>query len=197
MSASHQPTRTVRRRDGERGAAFVELVLVVPLLFLITLGMLEVGVAWRDSVTVSTSARNGARAIAQLSVDDQADREALRSTMAVFGTDADRVIQVIIYEADGSGQVPAPCLVASTSYCNRYTSLELSELHVDNRWGCVTGSHDASFCPTTRDRRALTADHIGVYVEYDRPMVTGIFGGGGYTLSEHTVMRLEPSVTSS
>ena len=184
-------------RDEQRGAAFVELVFVVPILMALVLGMLEVGVAWRDSVTVSTASRNGARALAQLATDDQADREALRAALAVFGADADRIELVIVYESDGSGQVPTPCFAGSTSYCNRYTPVELAELAVDGRWGCGAGTNDDSYCPTSRDRRAQTADHVGVYVQFDRPMLTGIFGGGSYTLDETTVMRLEPSVTTS
>ena len=190
---------TQRRADSgrERGAAFVELVLVIPILFLIVLGMLEVGTAWRDSVTVSTASRNGARAIAQLAVDDQADREALRAAIAVFGADVDRIELIIIYESDGSGQVPSPCFSGSTSYCNRYTPVQIAELGTDARWGCGAGTNDNAYCPTGRDRRAQTADHVGVYVQFDRPMVTGVFGGGSYTLDEATVMRLEPSVTTS
>ena len=187
----------VRRRRHESGAAFVELVFVIPILMAIVLGMLEVGVAWRDSVTVSTASRNGARAIAQLATDDQADREALRAAIAVFGADADRIEFIIVYESDGSGEVPSPCFSGSTSYCNRYTPVHLAELAIDARWGCGTGTNDDSYCPTGRDRRAQSADHVGVYVQFDRPMVTGIFGGGSYTLDEATVMRLEPSVTTS
>ncbi len=182
------------RRRRERGAAMIETVLVTPILFVLMMGMLEVGVAWRDSVTVSTAARNGARTITQLSTNDQADREGLRALEAVFAEDADRIQLVVVFQSDGAGQVPTSCLTASSSICNRYGPAQLGDLADAGFWGCG-GGHDASYCPSNRENRPQFAEYIGVYIEFDRPSVTGVFGGGGYTLRDTAVMRIEPDAT--
>ncbi len=172
----------------------VETVLVAPLLFVLLMGMLEIGVAWRDSVTVATAARNGARTITQLATNDQADVEGLRALEAVFAEHADRIELVVVFQSDGAGQVPASCLTASSTICNRYGPAQLADLSDAAFWGCG-GGHDTSYCPTGRENRPQFAEYIGVYVEFDRPSVTGIFGSAGYTLSDTAVMRIEPDAT--
>ncbi len=53
---------TFRRRRGERGASAVEFALVVPLLLTFLLGTVELGLYMKDYVSMSSSARAGARA---------------------------------------------------------------------------------------------------------------------------------------
>jgi Flp pilus assembly protein TadG len=53
-----------RGRHGERGQATVELVLVLPVLFLVALGLVQVALVARDVVAVQHAAREAARAAA-------------------------------------------------------------------------------------------------------------------------------------
>lgn len=63
------------RRWGERGQAAVEFALVLPVVLLLTLGVLMVGVAVRNELVVELAAREGARA-ASVSADPGAAQAA-------------------------------------------------------------------------------------------------------------------------
>ena len=66
------------RRDrgrSQRGSAAVEFALVMPLVFVVTLGLVQVGLLARDRALVDAAARAGARAAA-LQPEDAAARDA-------------------------------------------------------------------------------------------------------------------------
>ncbi len=189
-------SRLLRRRTGqrsERGAVLVELTMVVPILILITLGMLETGLAWRDHVTVTQAARQGARVASHLADDPQADQEALKSIMAVLAPESGRLDFVVIYEANGSGDVPdANCLTGSVAgVCNWYGPTEIADINVtDAVWQSL--DHDADWDPSTRIDSLTNPDHLGIHVQFNRPWITRIFPGDGLKITGKTVMRLEP-----
>lgn len=54
----------VSNRGNERGAAAVELALVVPLLLLLLLGIMEFGRAYNAQITLTQAAREGVRVMA-------------------------------------------------------------------------------------------------------------------------------------
>jgi hypothetical protein len=171
----------------------IELTMVVPILMLLTLGMLETGIAWRDHVTVTQSARQGARVGSHLAQQPGADQEALKSVMAVLAPETGRVDFVVIYEANGNGDLPNPtCLTQSVSgVCNWYGQTELT--HVNDspaQWAAL--DYDADWDPVSRLDSLTNPDHLGVHVQFDRPWVTNIFPGDGLTLTGKTVMRIEP-----
>ncbi len=124
-----------RRTDrSERGAVLVELAMVVPVLVIIVLGMLEIGLAWSKSMTVTQSTRQGARVGSHLSVDPLSDQQALLALTSVLDpADVARINYVVVYDARGSGEVPAACKTGSqdngsTIRCNRYSPTALAEL---------------------------------------------------------------------
>jgi Flp pilus assembly protein TadG len=49
------------RLDGERGAAFVEFALVMPLVMVLLLGLVSAGMAWNQKLSLTHAAREGAR----------------------------------------------------------------------------------------------------------------------------------------
>jgi Flp pilus assembly protein TadG len=66
---------TVRRRD-ERGAAMVEFAMILPLLVLLTFGIIEFGVAFNASSSISQASRAGGRTAAIFSTDPQLEYNA-------------------------------------------------------------------------------------------------------------------------
>ena len=68
-----------RRSAGDRGAALTELVLIVPIFAMIVCGVLEFGMAWRDSMTVSNALRSGARVGSNMGDDRYADYDVLKA----------------------------------------------------------------------------------------------------------------------
>ena len=95
-----------QRKDGpERGAAIVEMAIVFPLLVLMVIGIIEIGVAFRDYLTVSAASREGARVAALAGTDPQTDCAVLRGIAGlVTPGDLARIDQVEIYKAaEGTG----------------------------------------------------------------------------------------------
>lgn len=77
------PRRGQAARGGQRGSATVEFALVLPLLFVVTLGLIQVGLLARDQLLVEAAARAGARAAAVQPDDAQAREAALAAAPAL------------------------------------------------------------------------------------------------------------------
>ncbi len=56
--------RTTRDPRSERGQSLVEFALVAPLLLLILFGIVQFGIAFKNSITIADAARAGARTAA-------------------------------------------------------------------------------------------------------------------------------------
>jgi Flp pilus assembly protein TadG len=50
--------------ERDRGAAMVELALILPILILLLVGIIEFGIAYNRQITIQGAAREGARALA-------------------------------------------------------------------------------------------------------------------------------------
>lgn len=197
-----------RRRAGDRGAALVEMILFTPILVMIAIGILEFGLAWRDSITVSGATRAGARVGSNAGNDRLADYNTLLAVQsAIASVPSARINRVVIYKAnDVNGTVPSLCTTTTaqginsgSTQCNVYTGAQLASLSSTNfgttGTSCATGAWDASWCPLGRQSQmSAGADYLGVWVSISHPYVTKIFPGSGLTIKDTAVMRLEPSV---
>lgn len=74
----------MRRRRDEKGAAAVELALVLPILLLIVFGIAEFGFVFNRWITVTHSARDGVRryALGETAVDAELGAEAASPDLA-------------------------------------------------------------------------------------------------------------------
>ncbi len=182
----------------------VEFALVIPLLLFLTLGTMETAVAWNTVQTVVQSSRSGARTVSQVGDLAKADQVALGAVKATFESDYQRVQRVVIYEATAAnnGEPPAACIAPGVTTvsnpaikCNVYTTTDLDNVTDDSRfWSNDTTCQNRSvnYCPVDRERGST---HVGVWVEYERDFLTGLFPSGSYTVTEITVMRVEPRVS--
>jgi Flp pilus assembly protein TadG len=195
-----------RRAAGDRGAVLTEFALFAPLLALIVAGVLEFGLAWRDSMTVSNALRSGARVGSNAGREREADYTILKSVQAAMAeVPTARIERIIVYKATTSNSaVPASCLSITTGggvngTCNVYVASDLARplSDFDGTTSCSASAPDRYWCPTSRqNQQALGADYLGVWMQVRYDYVTGLFPGDGLTIRDRAIMRLEPRIDS-
>ncbi len=179
------------RRAKERGATLVEAALVFPILILIVMGTLEIGLAFKDYLTVSYISREGARLGALAGDDPAADCAILRGIggLATSG-DLARIDEIQIFKADeGSGNQG---LTNTATYVpgNDPTVCNVPSTPADG-WDINPVNWSPTSRQTTVGSDAL--DIIGVRVIMTRSWVTGFPPfRGTFQVDETTLTRLEP-----
>ena len=179
------------RSRRESGASLVEASLVFPILILIVMGTLEIGLAFKDYLTVSYISREGAR-LGGLAGDDPEADCAILIGIGGLATQKDlaRIDEIQIFKADegsgsqgltniatyNSGKDPEVCTVPSTPL---------------DGWTI----NPINWSPTSRQATVGSdpLDIIGVRVIMTRNWVTGFppFRGSSQ-IDEITLTRLEP-----
>lgn len=196
----------LRRARDERGAALVEFAIVVPLLITIAMGLLDFGLAWRTSLTVSSGVRAGARVGSGMGNDRFTDHSILQALNASL--DADDVHKIVVYKSTtDDGAVPQVCKDASpgasVAGCNIYdgaslalprSAFEVGSVSASGDYLSCGGGPDASWCPVSRYNSQVSPgpDYLGVWVDYRHDFVSGWFPAGGLDIKDNAVMRLEP-----
>ena len=183
-----------RREQGERGAALVEFVMVIPLLLALLIGIAEFGIAMRDWLTVTSATRAGARVGTAAGQDQQADLLILQSVESAMGIgDIDDVTQVWIFLADEDGE-------PSSSICGANCSLYVRSATACGWDPCPDiangGSYpDSPWLPADR-RVTITAteelDRMGVRIVFEHQWLSEFLGFGTATWRDDAVMRMEP-----
>jgi hypothetical protein len=186
--AARRPARRpgLRRRGrGERGAVLVEAAIILPVLLLIVLGIVEYSLAFKNSLSITSATRSGARTASAQPRDADFSlhtAEAVRTALAAIDRSSPQVLW--IYEANASG-MPDSGNFSTCSQCNRYS------------WNGTDWTNDyTGWTASEQDACSGTADTIGIYVRAQHRFLTGLFGQAR-TLEDHTVMRLEPLPSSS
>jgi len=199
----------IRARYGdersEQGAVLIEAAFVLPVLLLLIFGMIEFGLVFKDSLTLSEMVEAGARVGSELGNQSTG----LSSTPPVFSTDYEILTAVMaashplnatiqyvtIFEATATdGTVPAACSGANpssqTGVCNVYMPIVLDNLGATQ----PPGFDDSAWAPSSRNvtEESGGPTYLGVYISAVHSSVTGIVPGGAIHLSDTAVMRLEP-----
>ncbi|MEZ5144367.1 MAG: TadE/TadG family type IV pilus assembly protein [Acidimicrobiales bacterium] len=208
-------TTAAPRLRSDQGVALVEAAFITPVLLVLVLGMLEYGLLFRDYLTVSDAAANGARVGAIQGPDtsvagdtaDQAIVASIREDLAnIRYTSIDRIV-VFRAGPPGAGaplaQVPESCKTGAAprgdtvARCNIYAAYDaFLAVQAPDPAYFKCGGANAVACgwdPTGRVDGPKIADieYLGVYLKLDRPMVTGVFGRRT-TLEVASIVRLEP-----
>lgn len=210
---NHHATRgETDQRD--RGAAFVEFALIVPILVLLAMGIVEYGMNWKATNDVNGAARDAARVGTRAPAYDHADRDIVRQIAAALYDDKERlrIERVVVYRAEGSDDTKPPedCLTGdvsgetrhgSSGDCNVYGPDQIewvAENYDDNANFTASGScgtrWDSFWCPTGRANNAATGDFdwLGVYIVATKPSITN-FVFGDQTIRRGAVFRVEPA----
>ncbi len=206
--------RDQRRARGDAGLAMVEFAIVLPLLALLVGGILEYGTLWRDNLTVTTATRAAARVGSNLGNDYLADYEAILSLDAALATiDGFTIEGVLIYDASATDGSPnASCFDSAgdpkgaAGQCNYYSAAMVAAIsNLDCSVSCTefpnnatcAGGYSVNFCPVddqVTDQSAGTTN-LGVWVRIYRTYFTALFPGDGVTITDQTVMQIEPAAT--
>ena len=187
-----------RRDRGERGAVLVEAAIVIPILMMITLGIIEYGGAYREDAAVADArpapAPGWRRRLPKTdfgcTAGPRAPTPALTVAAAVssalqsFGANAPQ--QLWIYKVGVDGQHARRSRAAPTVSVTTGTRRRRRSARQHARYRLAR--HEAE-----RLRAAGPPDQIGVYVKAKHTAVTRMFGGDR-TLTGTTIMRLEPYV---
>ncbi|MCI0424960.1 MAG: pilus assembly protein [Actinobacteria bacterium] len=177
----------IRRR--ERGATIVESAIVFPLLFMVIFAVAEFGLAFKDWLTVSHSAREGARSGATFGNDPAADFLILDEVGEHLAPAAITVESVRIYNAAtgvGTDYDYTPGANCSGSDCCDWTPCPDPDLptppYVVPNWD-----------PTSRSVTAPDTDTIGVRVSFTHQWITGLFADTTVFTTE-VEYHIEPSI---
>lgn len=194
------------RKRGERGAVAVEAALVTPLLFMFVLGIIEMSLLMRDTVSTTSAVRVGGRVasvsagagpgVCQASASPPPCAPASTPALAQAAADAiqragsampkDQIEYILVYDANTAGY-PLPegntSLSCSTN-CVRFVWDE--GLNKFRYGGGSWVSTTINACVNHANR-----DTVGIAMVAEHPWITGLFGDG-VELRERSVMNFEP-----
>lgn len=181
------------RRSRDDGATLIEAAIILPLLLLVIIAIMELGLAFKDYLTVSYLSREGAR-IGALAGDDQTADCAILAGLGglISSGDLARVDRIEIFKANQNTGAQGATNVAVYNAGEDPTQCNVPAQAID---GWTIGP--VGWAPTSRNTvvGSTPLDIIGVRVILTRRWVTG-FGPfrGSMTVDESTITRLEPEV---
>jgi Flp pilus assembly protein TadG len=175
----------------DRGATLVEASLVFPILILIVMGTLEIGLAFKDYLTVSYVSREGARLGGLAGDDPDADCSILVGIgNIVTSADLARIDEIQIYKADDGTGAQGLTNTATYNVGKDPTVCNVPSTAADG-WTINPINWSPTSRQTTVGSDAL--DIIGVRVILTRSWVTNFPPfRGTFEVNETTLTRLEP-----
>jgi hypothetical protein len=181
-----------RKRDSsERGAALVETAILIPVVMLITFGIIEFSSAYQSSSVASSAARSGARvASAEALLPTFATDAALAAGTALHTVGSEEPQEMWVYKADDTTGYPSSGnFTTCSTKCIKYVWLPASrKFDTANPTGGGWAANTQNACNSSN------WDSVGVYVKLKHKFLTKLFGAN-ITLSDHAVFRLEPAPT--
>jgi hypothetical protein len=185
----------------DRGATLVEAALVYALLFLALFAVVEFGLAFKDWLSVSHAAREGARAGATYGDDPTADIQILRDverTLAPAGIAENINVRVFDAASPGTGE---DYTYTPGSDCSDNTPVGLPALVGCCDWTpCPEPFRDSysvpGWDPSSRDVEAPDLDRIAVEVAFTHQWLTNYFVPSS-DFTTVTDFQIEPQVFES
>ncbi len=180
------------RSSDERGAALVETAILIPVVILVTFGLIEFSSAYQSSSVASAAARSGARvASAEAKLSTYATDAAAAAATALHTVPSNEPVEMWVYRALTNGYPDSGNFTTCAAYCTKYTWLPASRtFDIANPGGNGWLYSDQQACNQT------AWDSVGVYVKLRHKFLTQLFGAS-ITLADHAVFRLEPAPTSA
>jgi hypothetical protein len=178
-------------RGREAGASAVEAAIVTPVVFLMLFGIIEMGMLFKDYLSVGTMTRNGVRTASAMPRDADYATQTIKSIVnAGSAMPFANVEELWIYRANDTNNFPQgqSSWVCSTK-CLRYqwSSSTNAFVKVSGTWV----AQDQNACSRALGR---PDDRIGVYVRAKHEAFSGIVPT--VWLSESSALYLEPFPSS-
>ena len=172
----------------ERGAVAVEFALVLPILVVLTFGIIEFSSAYHDRSMAADAARAGARVGSAQATNPDLTTNVVQSVNAALSTMPAKAPQELwIYKANSAGYPGSGSGFSSCSAdCIKYTWSPSAH---------AFSGGSGSWPSTNQQACTQPYDEIGVYVKLNHAFVTGLFGSD-LTLTDHAVFRFEPVASS-
>ena len=174
----------MRIRDRQRGASLVEAAIVFPIIILLTVSLLELGLAFREFLTISFTARDAARVGSLAGNDVDADCFIIQSVVAAFGPSDVAGVDILIFKANeitGAGDPNT----TNTWSLGSGDAEDCDDWTVTENWPSV--DRQVNVGSTTK------LDILGVTIETTHDWVTGLPPWRGtIDISRTALQRLEP-----
>jgi Flp pilus assembly protein TadG len=192
--------RSARKSKRDKGATLVEASLAFPILILIVVSILELGMLFKDYLTVSYLSREAARIGALAGDDPEADCAILLGIEALASPrDLDRMGRVEIYRASPQGLVLAGpntgvYVGGGQPQCTPGGDPDDTWVVNSTVWPPVpcTPSTEPN-CRAVSVGPNLTPDIIGVRLQMPHDWITGFPPyRGTVQIDERTITRMEP-----
>ncbi len=174
--------RLGKHSSEEQGASLVEMAIVMPVLLLVLIGILELGVAFRDILGASQAAREGTRIAAFAGNDINADCSVIEGLSSYLVPNIDVLERVEIYRANAAGQQIA-------GQTNVYT------FSAGDPLDCADWNSVVTWPATSRQTTVGTnpLDIIGVRVVMDHTWISSFPPfNGTFSVDETDITRMEP-----
>jgi len=177
-------------RGSERGAVLVEAAIILPLVLIITFGVIEFSSAYQSSSAATASARTAARtASAEALLSNYATDAAAAAATALKTIPSDEPLEMWVYRANTAGYPESGGFSICSTNCIKYAWLPATRaFDVAHPSGGGWPSSTQNAC------NSANWDSVGVYVKLRHKYLTKLFGAS-ITLSDHAVFRLEPAPT--
>ncbi len=182
--------RRFRAESRERGAVLVETAILIPVVLIITFGLIEFSSAYQSSSVASASARTAARtASAEELLPTYATDAAAAAATALKTVPKDEPVEMWIYRANSAGYPESGGFTSCTTNCIKYAWMPgTRSFNTASPTGGGWAYTTQNACNTTN------WDSVGVYIKLDHKFLTKLFGANIH-LADHAVFRLEPAPT--
>jgi hypothetical protein len=178
--------RKGRAETGQDGQSLVEFALVMPIFFLLIMGLIEYGFLYNNILTVQFASRQGVSIAAEAGSMDGADCYVLKAVETALQTPVNRtsVQAVEVYESDTAGDI-----VSGRS--NRYIRSGTLTCPGGNQPYSLVGEEGY---PQTERGDSLVGglDLVGVHIDFTYYGITPIGAGRTWTVSDGSTLRMEP-----
>lgn len=196
--------RKVSRRRDQRGAAMVEFAIILPVVLLLTFGLIDFGFAFADAAGIKSATRSGARIGSALSKQSGQLQSITAAVNAGLGNSTRaQATEIVIYAASPNGFTPpSSCAPGTTTGSGWMCFDEVIPANVPDRffpsgpdvalWDGNVHNQDA--CPANGTN--VTAWKLRVTVKATYPFLTK-FVSANINLRESVLIDLEPTSTGN